>query len=71
MVCPKCGVSDMTTTDTLPTLDEFIFRRRKCRACDHRFKTVEVVIKDDDPLKYAFHEADLAKHYGRKRGSAK
>ena len=71
MVCPKCGVSDMTTTDTLPAFDEYIFRRRRCRACGHKFKTVELVIKDNDPLRYTFCEADLAKHYGRKRGSAK
>ena len=58
MVCPKCGGAKHTVYDTIPALDEFIFRKRKCLACGHRFKTAEVEIKDDDKaFKYAFNEA--------------
>jgi len=47
--CPECGYEETETWDIRahPTLNEAI-RRRKCKECGHRFKTVERVV--DEPL---------------------
>lgn len=42
MHCPACGSSDTQVTDTRVAEDgQEIRRRRRCLACDRRFKTVE------------------------------
>lgn len=42
MRCPSCGSPDTQVTDTRMSEDgNEIRRRRKCAACDRRFKTIE------------------------------
>jgi transcriptional repressor NrdR len=42
MRCPACGSSDTQVTDTRLSEDGYeIRRRRRCLACDRRFKTME------------------------------
>jgi transcriptional repressor NrdR len=42
MRCPSCGSPDTQVTDTRVSEDgNEIRRRRKCAACDRRFKTIE------------------------------
>ena len=66
MRCPSCGSPDTQVTDTRMSDDGLeIRRRRRCLACDRRFKTIErlelslpVVVKKDgsrsdfDPQKF-------------------
>ncbi|MEY4001782.1 MAG: hypothetical protein RI968_900, partial [Pseudomonadota bacterium] len=55
MRCPSCGSPDTQVTDTRMSDDGLeIRRRRRCLACDRRFKTIErlelslpVVVKKD------------------------
>ena len=42
MRCPSCGSQDTQVTDTRLSDNGFeIMRRRRCLACDRRFKTIE------------------------------
>ncbi|MCO6407340.1 NrdR family transcriptional regulator [Hoeflea alexandrii] len=43
--CPKCQSARHFVIDTRPE-DERVMRRRKCRACDFRFTTVEIIKAD-------------------------
>lgn len=43
MVCTVCG-RDVRVTDTLPSDDNCIYRRRKCLECGHSFFTMEIEI---------------------------
>ena len=57
MRCPSCGSPDTQVTDTRMSDDGLeIRRRRRCLACDRRFKTIErlelslpVVVKKEQP----------------------
>lgn len=40
MICPLCG-GQTAVVDSRPSEDD-ITRRRECRACGHRFTTIEI-----------------------------
>lgn len=49
MDCPKCGAKRAPTVVTVPAdkrEDGNVLRRRKCKACDLEFRTVEVLQTD-------------------------
>jgi hypothetical protein len=49
MDCPKCGAKRAPTVVTVPADrrdDGNVLRRRKCKACDQEFRTVEVLQTD-------------------------
>jgi transcriptional regulator NrdR family protein len=39
--CPECGSRNSVVVSTVNTADTEIVRRRRCRACDHRWYTVQ------------------------------
>ena len=41
MTCPKCKCEKIYTYDSRPGLD-LVMRRKKCRDCGYRFKTMEI-----------------------------
>lgn len=43
MTCPNCGSHNAYVMDTLPGFGTEIYRRKMCRDCNSRFRTVEVV----------------------------
>lgn len=48
MKCPFCGYAESKVTDSRPTDDSSIRRRRECLSCQRRFTTYEVL--DNPPL---------------------
>lgn len=48
MQCPKCKDPDTKVIDTRVTRNQFsIRRRRQCIQCNHRFGTIEELVKDE------------------------
>lgn len=45
MKCPQCGFEDSKVTDSRPTENSSIRRRRECLSCKHRFTTYEFIEK--------------------------
>lgn len=50
MRCPACGAQDLKTHDTRQRYDEdgnfaYTVRIRRCKACDHRFRTIEIDVE--------------------------
>ena len=41
MRCPVCSAATLRTYDSRPAGDDAVRRRRECRACGHRFVTLE------------------------------
>ena len=71
MICPNCGSQNIHVTETYPADPEHIFRRRKCKDCGERFKTAELIMADNDPLRYKLYKADLVRHPRRANGGAR
>lgn len=49
MRCPECGSPELKTHDTRQRFDEegsfaYTVRIRRCKDCNHRFRTIEVEI---------------------------
>ena len=42
MKCPQCGHSKSFVKDSRPA-EEYIYRRRECFVCNHRFSTSEFI----------------------------
>ena len=66
MICPKCKSTQHKVNDSRPsrqlcTEDNFIYRRRECLNCEHRWTTREVLILDVGSLKESL-VTELAKH---------
>lgn len=49
--CPKCGSRNSHVVSTVQTPDTDIVRRRHCRACDHRWYTVQQAEQWLDPVR--------------------
>ena len=48
MHCPKCGHADSKVLETRMSKDnKSLRRRRECQKCEHRFTTVEEVLRED------------------------
>lgn len=47
MRCPKCSSEDSKVLDTRAGKAASIRRRRECLSCDHRFSTIEEVLRED------------------------
>ena len=48
MTCPKCSAKETRVIDSRITKDELaIRRRRECNECEHRFSTIEEILRDD------------------------
>ena len=45
MKCPMCGSEDSKVTDSRPSENSSIRRRRECNECKHRFTTYEFIEK--------------------------
>lgn len=45
MKCPMCGSEDSKVTDSRPSENSSIRRRRECTECKHRFTTYEFIEK--------------------------
>lgn len=45
MKCPMCGSEDSKVTDSRPSENSSIRRRRECSECKHRFTTYEFIEK--------------------------
>lgn len=48
MICPKCKSTSVYVTETAHGLNNEIYRRRWCRDCDTKFRTVETIIDQTD-----------------------
>ena len=70
MICPKCKSQNIRVYDSFPSEDDYVFRRRKCKDCGEKFRTVELVMEGDSTLKYKFSDAIATRHYGN-RGANK
>lgn len=46
MRCPRCAYVDSKVVETRDTTDGTIRRRRQCLECNHRFTTLETLVKD-------------------------
>ena len=44
--CPSCGDMATKVTDSRPTMNGCIRRRRECLGCKNRFSTIELAISD-------------------------
>lgn len=49
MICPYCSSTNIYVSDTAPGSDGKVYRRRHCRDCNARFRTVESCM-DDTPV---------------------
>ncbi|HCJ12244.1 MAG: transcriptional regulator NrdR [Verrucomicrobia bacterium GWF2_51_19] len=47
MKCPKCSSHDTRVVDSRDTSESTIRRRRQCIQCEHRFTTLEEVLRDE------------------------
>jgi transcriptional regulator NrdR family protein len=46
-MCPSCGTWDTRTTATRKdTRYNWVWRRKKCNECDHKFETYEIFAGD-------------------------
>lgn len=69
MICPDCGSRNVYVTDTLPGFDTEIYRRKMCRDCKSRFRTVEVVDDGSSEFNKGYREAFYKKtSFKKKRG---
>lgn len=48
MICPKCKSTSVYVTETAHGVGNRVYRHRKCKECDTRFRTVEKVIEATD-----------------------
>lgn len=53
MTCPVCGGATLVLDSQ--TDCESVYRKRKCKACNHRFYTTEIE-GDDTELKYIMYQ---------------
>jgi transcriptional regulator NrdR family protein len=62
MNCPKCDSNNVTVsaTATYPTV---VWRRRRCKVCDHRWLTSEM---EDEPLDITFDRLKIEAPNGSK-----
>jgi transcriptional repressor NrdR len=67
MRCPKCSSEDSKVLDTRAGKAASIRRRRECLSCEHRFSTIEEVLREDlavikrDGRKESFDRHKMAK----------
>jgi transcriptional regulator NrdR family protein len=61
MTCAKCGSNKIKVMETLPGCHNNIFRRRKCTECDTLFKTVEIVIDNNEEMLRGYRETPRVK----------
>ena len=47
MKCPKCECLDQKVPNTNTYEPEMNIRRRTCKACGHKFYTIEMIIDDE------------------------
>ena len=57
MICPVCGSECNYVKETAQGSDGKVYRRRRCANCDKKFRTVEVLINDEDPSRKDYSEA--------------
>ncbi len=43
VICPKCKCDSNATIDTRLESDGFRFRKRECKRCGKRWKTIEII----------------------------
>ena len=67
MKCPKCGSNNLKVIDTISSLDDEIYRCRKCSDCDNRFYTVEFEVETNDKVIDIFKHAHNVKNVTRYR----
>lgn len=48
MTCPKCKSTSVYITETAHGTANRVYRNRRCKDCDTRFRTVEKVIEATD-----------------------
>lgn len=46
MICPECKTTKLITLETREYSDGSVFRRRGCKACGHRIRTLETITDD-------------------------
>ena len=51
MKCPKCNCDDVKVVDVIHTVENEIYRRRKCSGCGKSFFTVEFDIDVTESFK--------------------
>lgn len=75
MLCPKCSSSELKVLETRPGNTASTRRRRECLNCNHRFSTIEEVLREDlvvvkrDGRRESFDRTKLA--MGLRRSIAK
>src|SRR5210317_1494090 len=47
MLCPKCSSDDLKVLETRAGKVASTRRRRECLSCNHRFSTIEEVLRED------------------------
>lgn len=67
MVCPKCGCTEVVVFDTMPGFDNKIFRRRKCKNCGERLRTVETPDDGSAVFKKEYSDAMRVKNVWKRR----
>ena len=66
MICPNCNSFNVHVVETICGEDiEHVYRRRKCRECNTKFQTIEIVIGDRSSYRKSFTEACYFKIHGR------
>ena len=67
MICPKCG-GKLKTVDTLPnSVDQAVYRRKRCLECKHLIYTEEVEV-DYEVIRNECIESRHMKKRGKKNG---
>ena len=57
MLCPKCDSNSVYVRDTMNAQDGKVYRRRYCRVCGTKFRTVEVLDDGSDIFKREYADA--------------
>ena len=72
MTCPYCSSTNIYVSDTSQGLDGNVYRRRHCRDCNARFRTIESCMEDTATANEGYLEAvknksSVVKAYYEKR----
>lgn len=58
MTCPNCSSYNVKVVDTMSSADGLsVYRRKKCRECGAKFRTVEVIDDGSEAFKNGYLEA--------------
>ena len=57
MICPKCDSDKVYVRDTMNAQDGKVYRRRYCKVCGTKFRTVEVLDDGSDTFKNGYLDA--------------